>query len=160
MSDPIRLENLEHDDRRRELRLEQIRTQAERTGKVQAIGARPAGAPFPQASPENGYYRIPLLKEPPWTWEIPLYFFVGGAAGAAAVISAIADYAGADRELAKHAQWIAFTGREAKRSRARQRGMRLSIGISTALHRRNTRFVARSFSRSGRIACRSASNGA
>ena len=30
---------------------------------------------------------------------IPLYFFVGGAAGAAGVIGAIADYTGADREL-------------------------------------------------------------
>ena len=29
-------------------------------------------------------------------------------------------------------------GRDANRSRARQRGIRLSIGISTALHRRNT----------------------
>lgn len=109
MSDPIRLENLEEDDQR-ELRLQEIRSQAEKTGKLQTMGARPAGAPFPQASPENGYYQIPLLKEPPWTWEIPLYFFVGGAAGAAAVISAISDYTGGDRELAKHAQWIAFTG--------------------------------------------------
>jgi hypothetical protein len=50
------------------------------------------------------------LKEPPWTWEIPLYFFVGGASGAAAVIGAIADYTGADRELVKHARWIAAAG--------------------------------------------------
>jgi hypothetical protein len=51
-----------------------------------------------------------LLKQPPWTWEIPLYFFVGGAAGAAAVIGAIADYTGADRELVQHARWIAAAG--------------------------------------------------
>jgi len=29
------------------------------------------------------YRDAPLLKAPVWTWEIPLYFFVGGAAGAA-----------------------------------------------------------------------------
>ena len=95
---------------RREQRLDEIRREAERRGKLQVVGTRPAGAPFPQASPETGYYGIPLLKEPPWTWEIPLYFFVGGAAGAAAVIGAIADYTGADRELVQHARWIAAAG--------------------------------------------------
>ena len=62
------------------------------------------------ASPETGYYGIPLLKEPSWTWEIPLYFFVGGAAGAAAVVGAIADYTGADRKLVRDARWIAAAG--------------------------------------------------
>jgi len=38
--------------------------------------------------PERGYYGLPLLKEPVWTWEVPAYFFVGGAAGAAAVVGA------------------------------------------------------------------------
>jgi hypothetical protein len=94
----------------REQRLEAIRRDAEQKGQLQIISGRPAGAPFPQASPENGYYQIPLLKEPPWTWEIPLYFFVGGAAGAAAVVGAIADYTGANRELVRHARWIAAAG--------------------------------------------------
>ena len=31
------------------------------------------------------YYGLPVLKEPVWIWTIPLYFFVGGTAGAAAV---------------------------------------------------------------------------
>src|SRR5262252_785597 len=97
-------------DLQREQRLTEIRRQADQQGRLQIVGARPAGAPFPQASPETGYYQIPLLKEPPWTWEIPLYFFVGGAAGAAAVIGAIADYTGADRELVRDARWIAAAG--------------------------------------------------
>ena len=97
-------------DLQREQRLTEIRRQADQQGRLQIVGARPAGAPFPQASPETGYYQIPLLKEPPWTWEIPLYFFVGGAAGAAAVIPAIADYTGADRELVRDARWIAAAG--------------------------------------------------
>lgn len=97
-------------DLAREQRLDEIRHEAERRGRLQVVTPQRAAAPFPQASPENGYYQIPLLKEPPWTWEIPLYFFVGGAAGAAAVIGAIADYTGADRRLVRHARWIAAAG--------------------------------------------------
>ena len=63
----------------REARLTLIRKQAEQFGRVDASGVRPPGAPFPHASPETGYYGVPLLKPPQWTWEIPLYFFVGGA---------------------------------------------------------------------------------
>jgi len=109
MSDPLTIGDVKS-FLRREQRLEEIRKQAERQGQLQIVGARPAGAPFPQASPENGYYQIPLLKEPPWTWEIPLYFFVGGAAGAAAVIGAIGNYTGADRRLVRDARWIAAAG--------------------------------------------------
>jgi len=94
----------------REQRLEEIRQQAGDSGRLQVVGNKVPNAPFPQASPEKGYYQIPLLKEPPWTWEIPLYFFVGGAAGAAAVVGAIADYTGGDRELVRHARWIAAAG--------------------------------------------------
>lgn len=110
MSDLVSLRGMDSLDPRRERRLDEIRREAERRGQLQVVGSRPAGAPFPQASPEHGYYGIPLLKHPPWTWEIPVYFFVGGAAGAAAVIGAIADYTGADRELVKHARWIAAAG--------------------------------------------------
>ena len=97
-------------DLEKEKRLFEIRREAERHGQVKAKGIRPAGAPFPQASPDTGYYGIPMLKQPPWTWEIPLYFFVGGTAGAAAVVGAIADYTGADRKLVRDARWIAAAG--------------------------------------------------
>jgi len=60
--------------------------------------------------PESGYYGMPLLKEPVWTWEVPAYFFVGGAAGAAAVVGAAAQIAGADRGLVSDARWIAGAG--------------------------------------------------
>jgi len=39
---------------------------------------------------EKTYYRLPMLKEPVWGWSIPAYFYVGGASGAAAVLSAAA----------------------------------------------------------------------
>jgi len=106
-SGPTRGTNLECE---REQRLDQIRQQAEEQGKLRVVSGGPVEAPFPQASAENGYYQLPLLKQPPWTWEIPLYFFVGGAAGAAAVIGAIADYTGAERALVRDARWIAAAG--------------------------------------------------
>jgi formate-dependent nitrite reductase membrane component NrfD len=93
-----------------EARLLDIRREAERRGVVMSSGARPAGAPFPQASPEAGYYGLPLLKKPGWSWEVPLYFFVGGAAGAAAVIGAMANWTGADKRLVRDARWIAALG--------------------------------------------------
>ncbi len=97
-------------DRESESRLLEIRQQAMQHGKVEGLGIRPPGAPFPQASPETGYYGIHMLKQPQWTWQVPLYFFVGGAAGSAAVIGTVADWIGDDYELAKHARWLALGG--------------------------------------------------
>jgi formate-dependent nitrite reductase membrane component NrfD len=56
------------------------------------------------------YYDLPLLKPPVWTWEVPTYFFVGGAAGASAVIAAAARFTGADRALVRDAKWVAAGG--------------------------------------------------
>ena len=70
-------------DQESENRLLKIRKEAETRGVVSGQGVLPEGAPFPKATPQTGYYGVPMLKEPQWTWEVPLYFFVGGAAGAA-----------------------------------------------------------------------------
>ena len=56
------------------------------------------------------YYDLPLLKPPVWTWEVPTYFFVGGAAGAASVIGLAAQCSGGDEELVRDARWIALIG--------------------------------------------------
>jgi formate-dependent nitrite reductase membrane component NrfD len=57
------------------------------------------------------YRDAPLLKPPVWTWEVPVYFFVGGAAGAAAVIAAVAQFSGPGlATLARDAKWIAVIG--------------------------------------------------
>ncbi len=93
-----------------EARLLEIRREAETRGRVEAPGVRLPGAPFPKASPETGYYGIPMLKQPQWKWEVPLYFFVGGAAGSAAVIGAVANWVARDRELTRHARLIAAGG--------------------------------------------------
>ena len=58
----------------------------------------------------SSYYDLPLLKPPVWTWEVPAYFFVGGAAGAAAALGAIAQVTGADDALVRDARWIAAAG--------------------------------------------------
>jgi formate-dependent nitrite reductase membrane component NrfD len=53
----------------------------------------------------GSYYGRPIVKEPVWTPEIPLYFFTGGLAGASSVLHAAAKLAGNDR-LAKRALYI------------------------------------------------------
>ncbi|HWS71930.1 MAG TPA: NrfD/PsrC family molybdoenzyme membrane anchor subunit [Thermoanaerobaculia bacterium] len=95
-----------------EKRLDELRAEAAAHGKVEGKGIHPPGAPMPApvASPENGYYGLPLLKAPVWTWEIPTYFFVGGAAGASAVIALAAQITGADEKLVRDARWIACIG--------------------------------------------------
>jgi len=105
MSDALRLP-----ERPSERRLLEMRRFGEENRTLKAEGIRPPGAPFPQASPESGYYGIPLLKKPAWGWEVPVYFFVGGAAGAAAVVGAIADYTGASQRLVRDARWLAAAG--------------------------------------------------
>ncbi len=97
-------------ERSRELRLDAIRREAEDKGRVELPGIRPAGSPMPVASPETGYYRQPLLKEPQWTPLIPFYFFVGGASGSLGVIGSLADIIGNERALARTARWMAMGG--------------------------------------------------
>jgi hypothetical protein len=89
-----------------ESRLEEIRAQAA-LGSLDAKGIRPPGSPFPQ---ETSYYGLPIVKPPVWTWEIPLYFFIGGAAGASSVIALTAQLGGASRLLIDDARWIAAIG--------------------------------------------------
>lgn len=42
------------------------------------------------------YYGRPVLKKPVWIWAVPLYFYSGGAAGAAAALGAAAQRANHD----------------------------------------------------------------
>ena len=90
-----------NDLRERERRLEELRREAELRYK-QGRFERPAV--------EACLHGPPVLKEPQWTWEVPLYFFVGGAAGAASVIASVAQLSGAERRLVREARWIAAVG--------------------------------------------------
>jgi len=93
-----------------EERLRQLRLEAERNGIVEGGGIRPSGAPFPDAAPQGSYYGLPLLKPPVWTWEVPIYFFVGGAAGGAAVIALMAQLTGSEAKLIRDARYVAAIG--------------------------------------------------
>jgi hypothetical protein len=58
----------------------------------------------------ESYWEQPLLKQPVWSWEIPIYFFVGGAAGASAVIAAGAQLTGDHTKLVRDARRLAAVG--------------------------------------------------
>jgi hypothetical protein len=75
-------------------------------------GARPDGHGWVREVPEEearSYYGRPVLKEPTWTWEIPLYFFFGGLAGASSVLSLSARATGNDA-LARRALLVSLGG--------------------------------------------------
>ena len=62
----------------------------------------------PPAEPRS-YYGRPVIKEPVWTPEIPVYFFAGGMAGASAGLAFGARLLGR-RRLARAATANAFLG--------------------------------------------------
>jgi len=74
----------------------------------------PHAAPAPAAAAEDlpTYYDRPAIKEPVWIWSVPVYFAVGGAAGAAAALGAAAQAAGGAelRPLVARCRRIAAAG--------------------------------------------------
>lgn len=58
------------------------------------------------------YYDRPVLKAPVWSWEIPLYYYVGGAAGASLVIGAASQLDGSGEldRLVKRCHWAGIIG--------------------------------------------------
>ena len=86
-----------------ETHLEQLREQAWKDGVVPGKGVDVAGGPIPRKA---GYYGQPVLKPPVWTWEVPLYFFLGGIGGMSAVI-ALGAVLSRRVDLALAALWIA-----------------------------------------------------
>ena len=86
-----------------ESRLEQLREEARTNGVVTGRGVDVAGGPMPR---RPGYYGQPVVRPPVWTWEIPIYFFVGGLGGMSAVIAlgaALFD----QFDVARTAMWVA-----------------------------------------------------
>ncbi|MEA2600624.1 MAG: hypothetical protein QOF89_1616 [Acidobacteriota bacterium] len=66
----------------------------------------------PEEADEPTYYGRPVLKEPVWVWSVPTYFYVGGTAGAAAVLAAAAQALGGEElhGLVKACRWVAAVG--------------------------------------------------
>ena len=64
------------------------------------------------AEAEPTYYDRPAIKEPVWIWTVPTYFYVGGTAGAAAVLAAAAQALDGDElhALVKASRWVAAVG--------------------------------------------------
>ncbi len=89
-----------------EKRLEQLREQAWKDGIVTDRGVDVAGGPIPR---KPGYYGQPVVKPPVWTWEIPIYFFIGGLSGMSAVIASAA-IVFHHVDLACAAMWLAAIG--------------------------------------------------
>jgi len=66
-----------------------------------------------QQGQDNGqvrsYHGQPVIKEPVWTWEIPIYFFSGGLAGASAGLAVLAELRG-NHTLGRRAWAVALLG--------------------------------------------------
>lgn len=90
-------------------RLDAIREEATRTGRVKSHGIVPAGSPFRVPAAATSYHGNPVLKPPTWTWQVPLYFFVGGVAGVSALIALVSRII-ADAGTTRAGLWIAFAG--------------------------------------------------
>lgn len=68
---------------------------------------------LPEPSPSDPtYYDRPVLKAPVWSWEIPLYYYTGGAAGACLVLGAAAqlDRSGRLERMIRRCHWTGIIG--------------------------------------------------
>jgi hypothetical protein len=86
-----------------EKRLEELREKAWKDGIVPGKGVDVAGGPIPR---KPGYFGQAVVKPPVWTWQVPLYFFMGGMAGMSAVIAS-GGIIFHQAELARAAMWVA-----------------------------------------------------
>jgi hypothetical protein len=92
-------------------RLENLREEARRTGRVAETGIAIVGGPIPRdAKASSGYYGQPIVKPPVWTWQIGLYLFVGGTAGMSGVIALASVLTGQSLDFVRAALGVAFTG--------------------------------------------------
>ncbi len=63
-----------------------------------------------QIQDRDSYYNLPALKAPIWTWEVPLYFFIGGISGVSACLAFFAHLFHSDPALIRLLLWMALGG--------------------------------------------------
>jgi formate-dependent nitrite reductase membrane component NrfD len=90
-----------------EERLQEIKRIAGETSL--APGAKKTAA-HPQIQGRDSYYGLPALKPPVWTWEVPLYFFVGGISGISGCMAFVAQLFHGDPALIRVLLWAGFMG--------------------------------------------------
>ncbi len=94
-----------------EARLDALREEARETGTVGGGGAAIVGGPIPRdPTAVSGYYGQPIVKPPVWTWQVGLYFFVGGTAGMSGVIALAGLVTGQPIDLVRAALGVALAG--------------------------------------------------
>jgi hypothetical protein len=93
-----------------EERLEEIRESARRGAPPPPPGIALQMALGSIDPAQTGYYGLPLLKPPTWTWEVPAYFFLGGISGMSACIAFAAQLFQAPTNLIRLALWVGFIG--------------------------------------------------
>jgi hypothetical protein len=93
-----------------EARLDALREKASQGERASGGTVPLEGTPFPTLETQTGYYGNPLLKPPVWTWQVPLYFFAGGVAGASASIGFASNVLGHDAAIAHAGWWVALLG--------------------------------------------------
>ena len=89
-----------------EERLDEIRKAAADA----ALPLRNAPVSHPQIRGKESYYGLPVLKAPVWTWEVALYFFIGGVSGMSAALAFAAQLFGGEAALIRAALFVALTG--------------------------------------------------
>jgi Polysulphide reductase, NrfD len=105
--------NLPRKPRATEERLDEIRRAAQdaaQTPGAQGLSAAQSPSSSSPAPTQQSYFGLPVLKEPLWTWEVPLYFFLGGIAGVSACIACAAQLFHGDPALIRAALWMGLIG--------------------------------------------------
>lgn len=100
--------NASRKPRATEERLDEIRRAA--ANAAQTPGALAASTTSSRAPAQDGYYGLPVLKKPLWTWEVPLYFFLGGIAGVSACLALAAQLFHGEPALIRAALWMGLIG--------------------------------------------------
>jgi len=110
MAQPGNMDSTRH-PKATEERLDEIRREAGASAEP-ALGAGATSHTERAAKTDAAasYYNLPVLKEPTWTWEVSLYFFLGGVAGVSSSIALAAQLFHGDPALIRIALWMALAG--------------------------------------------------